>query len=131
MREIKFRAWHLSQERMFSAEQMSEDQLTLLTTGRFINVSGVSTKLSRIYEHDEMIPLQYTGLKDKNGKEIYEGDIMDYGLGRTFYISFVGGSFVATFNERVINTMIPFYNYSAIGNIYETPHLIKIKEKMD
>jgi hypothetical protein len=116
MREIKFRAWDNENNKMIDPFLYAKEN------GRFIGL---------ITDSDDLTPMQYTGLKDKNGKEIYEGDIMDYGLGRTFYISFVGGSFVATFNERVINTMIPFYNYSAIGNIYETPHLIKIKEKMD
>ncbi len=64
LREIKFREWHVTQKRMFFAEEMAVDQLTLLPTGNFINVHGGSTRLSEIYERDDFIPLQYTGLKD-------------------------------------------------------------------
>lgn len=38
MREIKFRAWHKEKKRMFSPEEMSQDQLALLPDGRFCNV---------------------------------------------------------------------------------------------
>lgn len=72
MREIKFRAWDKHRKKMRSAEEMGRDQMTLSPDGRgFINVH-------RLLEESEyctnLLPMQFTGLKDKNGKEIYEGD---------------------------------------------------------
>jgi len=127
MREIKFRAWDTKRKKMYSADEMGEDQLTLMPDGRgFINVNGTSTKLSQFCTH--LIPMQYTGLKDKNGTEIYEEDIIEYpnfmsGKIQRIEVKFILGSF--GFGAANIYEKLKSINGEVIGNIHQNPELLK------
>ena len=134
MKEIKFRGWHKAQKTMYSPEEMGRDQLTLMPDGRgFANIHSASTRLSAIDGGRKMIPLQYTGLKDKNGKEIYEGDVLspnrrvvmfigdgthNMGVGYYTLCHTAGYPFVpCTFSRTQAKVS------EIIGNIYENPEL--------
>ena len=70
MREIKFRAWHPESKSMtvFDLEKASKDQYI---------ASHVCALLSNTHSEGEDLMMQFTGLTDKNGVEIYEGDIIN------------------------------------------------------
>jgi hypothetical protein len=118
MREIKFRAWDKTNKWM-------ERPFNLYECGCLNNEDGYSAEYFAL--------MQYTGLKDKQGKEIYEGDIRE---GRWY-------SCTAPQEYRGVQVMkwndlnacfewdghhIPeFIEVAVIGNIYENPELLGVK----
>jgi hypothetical protein len=101
---IRVRAWNSASKEMFSPETMAEDQLTLLPTGQFINVNSASTRLSVIYPIGTMVPMLSSGLRDKNGVEIFGGDICRY----------------TDYDGKVyIQEMHPISNYHFWGHVWE------------
>jgi uncharacterized phage protein (TIGR01671 family) len=67
MREIKFRAWHKKFFILIPYSEMTGEK----------SQYGTRSLLSDFLQNPDYEVMQYTGLKDKNGKEIYEGDIVE------------------------------------------------------
>jgi uncharacterized phage protein (TIGR01671 family) len=72
--------------------------------------------------------MQSTGLKDKNGVEIFEGDIMHDEMADVYgRVRFDEGKFVYEEYEMCFDLCEVASDFSVIGNIYENPELLEVK----
>ena len=127
-REIKFRAWDKKEKLMGAVERLN------------FEYGEVSLNFFHDYykDHisfDKVELMQYTGLKDCKGVEIYEGDILKYGscVEVVFYEPTMG-RFMTELKKcndeseiGEISSLSPYYtdNYKVIGNIYQHLELLK------
>lgn len=102
MREIKFRAWGKGRKLMHY-------------DGFAVNPDG-TTKTWGVFDHIEV--MQDTGLKDKNGKGIYEGDILRFPDGEV--VNVIWMEYPAAFSPMDLHEA-----GEVIGNIYENPELLE------
>ena len=157
MREIKFRGRNYDGIWMYG--YLMPTPKPQIHLGNKHCVCACPQKMSKVdvvlYEVEESTIGQYTGLKDKNGKEIYEGDIVEW----VFFYERLGANMGVKEDDTIVKGIIRwrqggfvleviendfenvgYYSISAlhtdtesdveiIGNIYDTPELIKEEEK--
>ena len=117
MREIKFRAWSVQHNRWINFSQ----DIAFDTFDQPYDVLELCDK-----ENTGIIWEQYTGLKDKNGKEIYEGDLLRDGPLIDCVIFKGNGWFLQSLATQALYhpEADEYCLFEVIGNIHENPELL-------
>ena len=119
-REIKFRAWEKSFHKMY----FDTEYLMVCHDKIFYKYDGTEFKIS----NSNCDFMQFTGLLDKTGAEIYEGDIVNTPHNGIMKVLFSDGSFqMKKANGDSVLTWA--YSSEIIGNIYQNPELLESVQK--
>lgn len=134
-REIKFRAWVKPLKRYANGIDTILYHKACDVEGGGIWSVVCEEWDSEVYECDNIVVEQYTGLKDKNGKEIYEGDRIKIEGSDTIYtVEYGRGVWVARFGDESGDNICLFHYVQkdtvlyaeVIGNIHENPELLEV-----
>jgi uncharacterized phage protein (TIGR01671 family) len=127
-RVIKFRVWHKPTGRMhdYLKAKFGQHGMNITLSGKFRDVEEPTTLT---VPNKDLVVMQFTGLLDKNGKEIYEGDlcrISTFQIGEIFFddgrfqVRYAIDSSTASVNAYYIK----LNSYEVIGNICQNPELV-------
>lgn len=128
MREIKFRAWLKEERKMVNVETL------------FIGINRLcfgNSKTEDLFFRDfeEVELMQYTGLNDKNGKEIHENDLISCNKYKNIIVFFEEGCFKVKYRKTptttitcALNSFLEKYKCKISGNIHEHPELLEVKK---
>jgi uncharacterized phage protein (TIGR01671 family) len=130
MREIKFRAWDKERNMMIGKDypknwgDEKDEWYADVHMMDLVGIEGISSD-------DQFEVMQYTGLKDKNGKEIYEGDItkeeFNSGIKNCEVVFESGGFFIKNEKAEILDNLHWHSNgLVVIGNIHENPELLEV-----
>ncbi len=123
-REIKFRIWDIENKEMLEVQEL--DFEPTFYGGR---IAIRPDQYNDYFDTEDMILMQYTGLHDKNGKEIYEGDILKSIQWNDIYlVKYIGTAFyLCRKGNKGFNKITTWNNAEkseVVGNIYDNPELL-------
>ena len=137
MREYKFRVWDTENKHMHICGEDVHDEISFENETNKAYYYNLQNGCGSLREDSVYILMQYTGLKDKNGTEIYEGDII-FIKGETKLLDIKGkveysnilAQFIITNTGSIVNEAEPLGDYEeedieVIGNEFDNPELLE------
>lgn len=125
----RYRAWDTTNKEMF------KDTFSITESGQVVVVEQEDVMCPPDYVFvDNLVIMQSTGLKDKNGKEIFEGDIVkmskDVYSEPTYYevVRHRGGAYRLESKQHGCELWLRHTDCEVVGNVYENPELLEDKE---
>ncbi|CAB5226243.1 Conserved hypothetical protein CHP1671 [uncultured Caudovirales phage] len=124
-RELKFRFWDVRNKKFIDEDPLYSKWAVTLDGEPY------NGKYDHRYDEDEYIVQQYTGLKDKNGKEIYEGDILlctfhNSTRNQKGIVEYFASSFIVNWMDQTDDSLDEVCaDFEVIGNIFDNPELLK------
>ena len=117
----KFRAWLKKEQKMDN----EIDNISWLEDELYCIGDGITYMVLA----EDLVLMQSTGLKDKNGKEIFEGDVVSIDTDEfdLLFVKYESGIYWLMDDEECVEHLSDYYKYvSIVGNIYENPELLEV-----